>query len=359
MEKSKHNSKYGLACWTSIALLKWFLLQTLILGFVLMETDSSPSPLTKRPDRLSHRQHHHCCQGKGSKMPPHSGRRAGAAQVEQTPLEAHLLGVLPQRLPDGADFTLTVGQRGEGTRVKRFPVAVTNRRPSDQQTLRCPSSRQPAFVTDCFVRQQYHTQMAALDASKSDWALITMVTASKSERISEKCSWGGAWVVPSTKLCVWCLQQQWQKSSPGFDDYSSTFISYLEEQPSISVAFLCSPSEIWALSLQHLSYPATRLCVKFNPSPLHLLGWNRFVSGKKRSHELHWSVIFTCTRLPLPSRWSRSLDSRSCALPAPGNSQKSLYRCFHTSHLHLWGPLTPLERRRLRDKTHRSFSLVL
>lgn len=61
-------------------------------------------------------------------MWPHSGRRAGAAQVEQTPLEAHLLGVLPQRLPDGADFTLAVGQRGEGTRVKRFPVAVAKKR---------------------------------------------------------------------------------------------------------------------------------------------------------------------------------------------------------------------------------------
>lgn len=92
-------------------------------------------------------------------------------------MEAHLLGVLLQRLPDGADFSLTVGQRGEGTRVKRFPVAVTNRRSSDQQSLGFHSSRsmQAAFVMDCL------TQMAALDTAKSDWALITMVTASKSE----------------------------------------------------------------------------------------------------------------------------------------------------------------------------------
>lgn len=49
---------------------------------------------------------------------------AGAAQVEQTSLKAHLPGVLPQSLPDGADFHLTVGQRVEGTRMEGFPVPV-------------------------------------------------------------------------------------------------------------------------------------------------------------------------------------------------------------------------------------------
>lgn len=57
-------------------------------------------------------------------MGTYAGSEAGAAKVKQTSLEAHLPGVLPQRLPDGADFLLTVGQRCEGTRVESLPVAV-------------------------------------------------------------------------------------------------------------------------------------------------------------------------------------------------------------------------------------------
>lgn len=63
-------------------------------------------------------------QSEGCEGRTYPGRRAGAAQVEQAPLELHLPGVLPQSLPDGADFLLTVGQRRQGTRVEGFPVAV-------------------------------------------------------------------------------------------------------------------------------------------------------------------------------------------------------------------------------------------
>lgn len=104
--------------------------------------------LTKRADPLSHYQHDYS-QQKGRKMWPDFRRGAGAAQVKQTPLEAHLLGVLPQRLPDGADFPLAVGQRGEGTGVKSFPVAVTNRRSSDQQSLSFHSSRSMQAASSC------------------------------------------------------------------------------------------------------------------------------------------------------------------------------------------------------------------
>lgn len=54
--------------------------------------------------------------------------RAWAAQVEQASLELHLPGVLPQSLPDRADFLLTVSQRCQGTRVEGFPVAVDQKK---------------------------------------------------------------------------------------------------------------------------------------------------------------------------------------------------------------------------------------
>lgn len=69
----------------------------------------------------------------------------------------------------------------------------------------------------------------------------------------------------------------------------------------------------------------------------------------------HWSVTVTCTRLPLLSRWSHSPGSCPCSLPAPGHTQKSPCRCSHTSHLHLWVPLTPPRRRMLQDKAQAFF----
>lgn len=95
------------------------------------------SLLTTQPSCLSkvwpsHDQHARQRHGKGNKRRTDAWRGAGTAQVKQTPLETHLPGVLPQRLPDGADFILTVGQRVEGTRVKSFPVAVTNKASSDR-----------------------------------------------------------------------------------------------------------------------------------------------------------------------------------------------------------------------------------
>lgn len=46
-------------------------------------------------------------------------------------------------------------------------------------------------------------------------------------------------------------------------------------------------SSLSLLSLRDLSFvPAAFSAVKFNPSPLRRLGWNRFVSNKNQSHEL-------------------------------------------------------------------------
>lgn len=55
------------------------------------------------------------------------GRCTLAAQVEQTALEPHLLGVLAQRLPDRAHLLLTVGESSEGAGVKVFPVVADSR----------------------------------------------------------------------------------------------------------------------------------------------------------------------------------------------------------------------------------------
>lgn len=56
------------------------------------------------------------------------------------------------------------------------------------------------------------------------------------------------------------------------------------------------------------------------------------------THSINHEVIITCTRLPLPSRWSHSPDSCPCCLPAPGHNQKSPCKCSHTSHLSLLTP---------------------
>ncbi len=59
-------------------------------------------------------------------------------------------------------------------------------------------------------------------------------------------------------------------------------------------------------------------------------------------------VILTCTRPPLPSRWSRSPGSCPCSLPAPGRSQRSPCKCSRTSHLQ--SLLTPSARGTLRNR---------
>lgn len=50
------------------------------------------------------------------------GGGALAAQVKETALEPHLLGILAQRLPNRAHLLLAVGQSGEGAGVEVFPV---------------------------------------------------------------------------------------------------------------------------------------------------------------------------------------------------------------------------------------------
>lgn len=150
ISKIIHHSKYWLAChrppWLCV---KIILITTLVplksLALSLTEhpenlRPSSPLPsphphlhLYRGPVGPGHDQHAYQGQGQGSERWTHAGRGAGAAQVEQTSLEAHLPGVLPQSLPDGADFLLTVGQRREGTCVERFPVAVANKASSDQR----------------------------------------------------------------------------------------------------------------------------------------------------------------------------------------------------------------------------------
>lgn len=94
---------------------------------VIAPSISSPAPLLDlygEPVGPSHDQHTYKGQGKGSKRWTCAGRGAGAAQVEQTSVEVHLRGVMPQILPDGADFLFTVGQRCEGTCVESFPMAA-------------------------------------------------------------------------------------------------------------------------------------------------------------------------------------------------------------------------------------------
>lgn len=66
------------------------------------------------------------------------------------------------------------------------------------------------------------------------------------------------------------------------------------------------------------------------------------------THSLTDEVIITCRRPPLLSHWSRSPDSCPCSLPAPGHSQKSPYKCSHTSHLQ--SLLTPSGRGTLQDR---------
>lgn len=143
-----HHSKYWLACLRPLWLcVKIILIKTFVfLKSLAVSLNSGglnpgefealliPNPhLYRWPVRPSHNQHAYQWQGKGSKSWAYAGRGAGAAQVEQTSLEAHLPGVLPQSLPDGADFLLTVGQRCEGTCMESFPVAVANKGSSDQR----------------------------------------------------------------------------------------------------------------------------------------------------------------------------------------------------------------------------------
>lgn len=131
-------------------------------------------------------------EGEGNERWTRAGRRAGAAQVEQTSLEAHLPGVLPQRLPDGADFLLTVRQRCEGTCVESFPVTVANNGSSDQRCIcyfthfsLATACRHALVVVDSFGCQKSITHMATVASSKSNWALITMATALHNVTISQ------------------------------------------------------------------------------------------------------------------------------------------------------------------------------
>lgn len=106
-----------------------------------------------------------------------------------------------------------------------------------------------SVAMDWFTRQYLDTQMATLDATKSDVAFNyhgncikkwTNITGDLTSRMVVR--------VSSAKLCLGCLQTQGQKSSPGFD-YGSKFIHYLEEQLGVWAPFLCSPTEMMASGL--------------------------------------------------------------------------------------------------------------
>lgn len=129
-------------------------------------------------------------QSDGCERRTYPGWGAGAAQVEQTSLELHLPGVLPQSLPDGADFLLTVGQRRQGARVEGLPVAVASRRTISSTMTLLGSPWLQAFTLAPLIHINSHASNRALRWLRrlplsQIWALITMATASRSETIAQ------------------------------------------------------------------------------------------------------------------------------------------------------------------------------
>lgn len=87
--------------------------------------------------------------------------------------------------------------------------------------------------------------MATLASSKSNWALITMATASRSETISQMILQVGIFSLVCKPLSsiqcagvVRCVQGQWHKTSPEFHYYCSKVINYLEQRLSVSAPFI-------------------------------------------------------------------------------------------------------------------------
>lgn len=87
--------------------------------------------------------------------------------------------------------------------------------------------------------------MATLASSKSNWALIAMATASRSETISQMilqvCIFSMVCKPLSSIQCagvVRCVQEQWPKTSPEFHYYCSKVINYLEQRLSVSAPFI-------------------------------------------------------------------------------------------------------------------------
>lgn len=234
--------------------------------------------------------------------------------------------------------------------MKSFPVAVTKRPSSNQQSLSFPSSERVQEGSIChgliyspIRRSDGYTGFKSIRPS-FNYHGNCIKNVKQYHRRFNKCSRVS---LPLNSVFGVCRNN-------GKKNHLQDFINYLEDQFSFSAAFLFSlrEDELWPCSRKR-SNAATRGSVSTStPVPSAFGPEIDSRQAQTRSLELtpHRSVIVTCTRPPLPSRWSRSPGSCPCCLPAPGRSRKSLCRCSRTSHLRPWGPLTPAGRT-LQDKT--------